>query len=77
MDRAPSRAAPPGSPGAEEDAVGSRCNPFLIAALIIAGLLVIGGVLIFVRLPEWRAEVQGAAVVDTPPSRLCSSGRRS
>lgn len=48
----------------EDDAPSSRRNPFLIATLIIAGLLIIGGVLIFVRLPEWRAEVQGNAVVD-------------
>lgn len=46
------------------DAAPQRRNPFLIAALVIAGLLIVGGILIFARLPEWRAIVQGEAVVD-------------
>lgn len=46
------------------DAPPQRRNPFLIAALVIAGLLIVGGVLLLARLPEWRAIVQGEAVVD-------------
>jgi hypothetical protein len=63
-ERAPAERSRRAAPEPDEDAAGSRRNPFFIAVLIIAGLLILGGVLIFVRLPEWRAEVQGAAVVD-------------
>lgn len=48
----------------DEDAPAQRRNPFYIAAIVIAGLLVIGGILIFARLPEWRATVQGDSRVD-------------
>lgn len=63
VDRAPQE-RPRRAVDPDDDAPGSRRNPFLIATLIVAGLLIAGGVLVFVRLPEWRAEVQGNAVVD-------------
>ncbi len=67
-ERAPRR-RPPGTGraatvSATDDAPSQRRNPFLIAAVVIAGLLIVGGVLIFARLPEWRATVQGDALVD-------------
>lgn len=47
-----------------EDAPSQRRNPFVIAAIVIAGLLIVGSILLFARLPEWRGTVQGDAVVD-------------
>lgn len=62
--RAPRRSSPVARRDEDEDAAPSRRNPFLIAVLAIAVLLIVGSSLVFARLPEWRAAVQGDAVVD-------------
>lgn len=46
-----------------EDAPARR-NPFLIALIVIAVLLIVVSILLFARLPEWRGTVQGDAVMD-------------
>lgn len=48
----------------QEDDSAPGLNPYLIAALVLAGLLIAAGLLLFALLPGWRMSVQQGAAMD-------------